>query len=138
MDTQKFFEAIRNQDTNDLPNEDKKIADAFVATLRQISTEFHSDIIHLLENVRSGNDIAELAGILHSLEARQLTQVIAFVTTGEATEEFMKSLDINPSLQRAVDIAFAGHVSQIQNVEQALEQAKEYIENDTHDGDIPS
>ena len=47
----------------------------------------------------------------------------------------MQSLDANPQLQRAVDIAFAGHIDQLHDLGQALDNAKEFIDHKKEEGE---
>lgn len=138
MDTSKFVEAVRNKDTSELVGPDKKLADDLLATLSNTSTEFHGDVLHLLGSLSEGNDLAELVTIVNSLEPQQRAQLIAMVTTGDATEEFMRSLDTNPQLQRAVDIAFAGHIGQLHDLGSALNSAQEFINEKKNDEDTNS
>jgi len=130
MNTSQFLEAVRNQDTKELAAAEKKLADDLLTTLSQTSAEFHGDMLHLLGSVTEGNDLEELVSIIHSLEPKQRIQLIALITTGDATDEFMKSLDTNPRLQKAVDIAFAAHIGDLHDLGRSLNDAQECMERE--------
>ena len=85
-------------------------------------------MFHLLDSIADENDLTDLVSVVNSLKPQQRTQLIAMITTGDATEEFMRSLDTNPESQRVVDIAFAGHIGQLHNLGQSLNDAKEFID----------
>ncbi len=83
-----------------------------------------------------GNDMEEMIRIINALPPRERTQLLAFVTTGDATQSFGENLNTNPQLQRAVDIAFAAHIAQLPDLEQAIENAKVHLkEGGNGDGD---
>lgn len=130
MDTSKFVEAVRNQDTKWLTGAERKLADDLLAALGQTSTDFHADMFHLLSGVTEENDLVELVGTINGLLPQERTQLIAMITTGDATAEFMKSLDANPQLQHAIDIAFAGHIGQLHDLGQSLNSAERFIKYD--------
>lgn len=127
MDRVKFLDAIAGQDTNDLSGADRQLADNLLIALSEISIEFHREILDLLDSVSVENEFVDLVATITSLPAKQRTQLIAFITTGDATEEFINSLDHNPRLQHAVDIAFTAHVGQIHDLDEALDNAEEFL-----------
>lgn len=134
MDTITFVEALRTKDTNGLGTADKKLADDLLKTLNLVSADFHEEILGLLGSLSAGKDLEEFVSILNSLDPKQRTQLIALVTTGSATEEFMHNLNTNSQLRSSVDIAFAGHLGQLPDFEQALHDA-EYFLKKSDEGD---
>lgn len=135
MDTLKFLDAVKNQDMKELSGSERKLADDLLVALSQTSTDFHANVFHLLDGITEENDLAELVGTINSLPRQERTQLIAMITTGEATEEFMRSLDTNPQLQRAVDIAFSGHIDQLHDLGEALDNARAFIDEKKKDKD---
>ena len=135
MDTSKFLEAVRNRDTKKLMGAERKLADSLLVSLNQTSEDFHADMIHLLEGVTDESDFTDLVTVFNTLQPKQRIQLIAMITTGDATEEFSQILDTNPQLQRAVDIAFAGHIGQLHDLGSSLKNAQEFIDRQK-DGDV--
>lgn len=135
MDTAKFVEAVRNQDTRGLVGAERKLADDLLVALGQTSAEFHDDMFRLLDSVTEENDLTTLFGTINGLPPQERTQLIAMITTGDATAGFMKNLDTNPQLQQAVDIAFAAHVDQFDDLGEALKNAQECIDEEKKDED---
>lgn len=122
-----ILEAVSRQDTSELFNRDKELADGLLTALRQISSEFHQDILCLLNSVLDENDFSEVLAVITSLPPQLRIQLIAFVTTGDATADFMNRLDNDIKLQHVVDIAFAAHVGQLPDLESALDNAQEFL-----------
>src|SRR3989338_3564698 len=123
----KIVDAVRNNDASELVGDEKLLANNLRQTLSQTSSEFHEDMLLLFENIKEDDAFVDLVTIVNSLSPQERIQLIALITTGDATDKFMKSLDTNLQLQRAVDIAFAGHIGQLHDLGQALNDAKDFI-----------
>jgi hypothetical protein len=135
MNTNRFIDAIQAQNTDTLPADERGLADTFLATIRQVSTEFHSDLLDLLQEVEEG-DLSELISIINTVAPENRTRLIAFICNGEDSGgEFLPMLDKDKQLQRAVDIAFTAHVDALHDLGQAMKNADEFLKQQRERGE---